>query len=527
MPTMRELVLDLEGRRARALELGGADKVEAQHARGKLTCRERIGRLFDAGSFQEIGIHATHHNADRSPYAGRAPADGVVTGTGFLDGRPVALAAYDFTVMGGSIGEVGEVKVTRLREIALRQRLPIVWLIDSAGARIHKDAGFHLQASLFAGTGYLFREQVHLSGVVPQVAAMVGPGAAGTAYIPGLADFVPMVKGTSSMALGGPPLVKAAVGEDISEEDLGGSQVHTRVSGCADLEVATDDECLAAIRAYLSFFPSHCGERPPVVAWDAASEPSRLPDAVLDLIPENPKRAYDVKRVIEALVDGGATFELKPGFARNLVTCLARMGGHPVGVVANNPKFLGGALDVDASDKAARFVNLCDAFQIPLVFLQDVPGFIVGSKVEQQGIIRHGAKMLHAVADATVPKLTVILRKAYGAGYYVMCGRAYEPDLIVAWPTAEISVMGPEGMVAIFARKMLAALDDPAQRDPMKQVMVDEIRKNINPYLAAGHALVDDVIDPRDTRRVLLHALRLTRNKTVERPAKRRGVVPV
>lgn len=526
MPTMRERVEELERRRAKALELGGPERIEAQHARGKWTCRERIAALVDPGTFMELGIHATHWNQDGTPYAGRAPADGVVTGTGLVDGRMVAIAAYDFTVMGGSIGEVGEVKVTRLRELALRERLPVVWLVDSAGARIHKDAGFHLQASLFAGTGYLFREQVHLSGVVPQVAAMVGPGAAGTAYIPGLADFVPMVKGTSSMALGGPPLVKAAVGEDVDEETLGGSAVHTRTSGCADLEVASDEECLGAIRAYLSYFPSHCGERPPV--REAPSDAwGRLPDEILDVVPDNPKRAYDVKKAISMIVDGGETFEIKPGFARNLVTALARLGGQPVGIVANNPKFLGGALDVDAADKAARFVNLCDAYSIPLVFLQDVPGFIVGSKVEQQGIIRHGAKMLHAVADATVPKLTVILRKAYGAGYYVMCGRAYEPDLIVAWPTAEISVMGPEGMVAIFARKMLAGVEDDAAREHFKQGMVDEIRKSINPYLAAGKALIDDVIDPRDTRKVLLHGLRMTRNKTVERPARRRPVVPV
>jgi acetyl-CoA carboxylase carboxyltransferase component len=532
---MHELVAELERRRADARLMGGPEKVRAQHARGKRDVRQRVDALFDPGTFVELGLHACDHRPDRSPADHRAPGDGVVCGTGRIDGRIVAVAAYDFTVLGGSIGEVGETKVTRLRELALRSRIPIVWLIDSAGARIHKDSGFKEQASMFAGTGYLFREQVHLSGVVPQVCAMLGPGAAGTAYIPGLADFVPMVKGTSSMALGGPPLVKAAVGEDIDEESLGGSKIHTRTSGVADLEVKDDAECLDVIRRYLSFFPQHCDELPPVRAYvtsgsdgvDPLHASERLPDSVLDVLPDEPRRPYDVHALIDLIVDAGETFELKPKWAQNLVTTLARIGGMPVGIVANNPKYLGGVLDVNAADKAARFVNLCDAYSIPLVFLMDVPGFVVGSAVEQQGIIRHGAKMLFAVADATVPKLTVITRKAYGAGYYVMNGRAYEPDLLVAWPTAEISVMGPEGMVAIFARKMLAAMPDDETRAQAQAQMVAAIREGINPYLAAGWGLIDEIIDPRETRQHLLHALLRTRGKRVERPARRRGVVPV
>jgi acetyl-CoA carboxylase carboxyltransferase component len=522
---MRELVKDLAERREAAKLMGGEDKVARQHGRGKLTARERIDRLFDEGTFMELGMHAKFHVGSTEVTDVQAPADGVITGTGKINGRMTACCAYDFTVLGGSIGMVGETKVTRLREIAIKERIPLVWLIDSAGARIHKSGGLNQAGTIsyFADSGYLFREQVHMSGVIPQVAAMVGPGAAGTAYIPGLADFVPMVKKTSSMALGGPPLVRAAVGEVISEEELGGSRVHNEISGVADQQYNSDQDCLEAVKQWLSYFPQHCGEKPQRVSYEEA-DGELLPDEVLDLLPDNPKASYDMKKLIAMIADEGTIFEIKPKWAKNLVTCFARVGGYSVGFVANNPRYLGGILDVNSSDKAARFVNLCDAFQIPLIFLQDVPGFIIGSKVEQEGIIRHGAKMLFAVADATVPKLSVIVRKAYGAGYYVMCGRAYEPDLFVAWPTAEISVMGAEGMVSIAMAKALAVAPN---RDDMIKQMADQIRPFIDIYKVAGRAFVDDVIDPRETRKVLIHALELTVNKTVERPWRKKGVVPV
>jgi acetyl-CoA carboxylase carboxyltransferase component len=515
---MRELVEELNRRRTRLAELGGAEAVARQRAAGKLTVRERLARLFDADSFVEIGAHATHH-ADHPSMAGReTPADGVVTGFGRIDGRPVCTIAYDFTVMAGSMGRTGETKCSRVREMALTKRVPLVWLIDSAGARIQEAAG----SAWFASSGYLFREEVILSGVVPLVAAMMGPGAAGTAYIPGLADFVPMVKGTSHMALGGPPLVKAVVGEDVSSEELGGSRVHTEVSGVADLEVPDDVACLQAVRDYLSYFPSSNLAPPPDGAADDPAD--RRDDGLLEVVPDSPRRAYDMHRIVERIVDHGRFFELKPSWARNLIVGLARMGGHSVGVVANQPLHLGGALDVNAADKAARFVTLCDAFNVPLLFLQDVPGFMVGTKVEREGIIRHGAKMLYAVAEATVPKVTVIVRKAYGAGYYVMCGRAYEPDLIVAWPTAEISVMGPEGAVNIIFRKQIGAAADP---DGERRRLVEEFRRMIGPYVSAGHAHVDDVIDPRETRPTVIRALELARGKRVERPWKKHGVLPV
>ena len=527
---MRELVEELRARRAEVEAMGGKARVARQHERGKLDVRQRILYLFDEGSFREFGQHAFYHSNGKpiSQEDVRTPADGVVCGFGKIHGRMAVCAAYDFTVLGGSIGDVGELKVTRAREYALKNRVPMVWLIDSAGARVHGGSRIDGdQITLFANTKYLFREQVIISGVVPQVAAMLGPGAAGTAYIPGLADFVPMVDGTSFMALGGPPLVKAAVGEDIDEQALGGARVHNEVSGVADQIYKNDEACLDAIKEYLSFMPQHCEARPAMVepAEDKArDEGGEAREGLLDVLPESSRRAYDMRKLVAAVVDEGHLFEMKPKFARNILTAFARMGGQPVGIVANNPKFLGGILENDAADKAARFINLCNSFNIPLIFFQDVPGFIIGSKVEKAGIIRHGAKMLFEVASATVPKLTVIVRKAYGAGYYVMCGRAYEPDLIVAWPTAEISVMGPEGMVSIFARKMLDSAPDAEQ---VKGQLVEAIRPYIDIYKVAGRGLIDEVIDPRETRDYLLAGLELAREKRVERPYRKSGVRPV
>lgn len=518
-PTMKDAVDQLNEKRERFRGMGGAERVARQHDQNKLTVRERIDRLFDPATFVELGLLAHHQSQSPAMQGKFTPADGVVPGIGEIDGRKVVAIAYDFTVMAGSMGMVTEIKATRARELALRERIPIVWLIDSAGARIQEATG-----SMFARTGDLFREQVIMSGVIPQVAAMLGPGAAGTAYIPGLADFVPMVKGTSNMALAGPHLVKAAVGEDVTAEEMGGSKVHTKVSGVADLEVADDAECLTAIRKYLSYFPSSNLDPPPMHPTDDAID--RRAEALYDIVPANPRQAYDVHKVIRAITDDGDFFPLKSDWAKNVVTGFARFDGRAVGIVANQPKILGGALDVNGADKAARFVWLCDAFHIPLVFLMDCPGFLVGSAVEKQGIIRHGAKMLFAVAEATVPKVTVVLRKGYGAGYYVMNGRAYEPDLIVGWPTAEISVMGPEGAVNIIFRKQIESLPED-ERDAARNSMVGAIREQISPYVAAGWAFIDDVIDPADTRAVVARALAFAANKKVERPWRKHGVLPV
>jgi acetyl-CoA carboxylase carboxyltransferase component len=518
-PSMREASDALAARKETFRAMGSEAGVAKQRGLGKLTVRERLERLFDKGSFTEMGLLG-HHQAKGGQMEGKfTPADGVVCGSGLIDGRRAGVIAYDFTVMAGSMGEVGEIKAARMRDLALRERMPLVWLIDSAGARIQEAAG-----SRFARTGDLFREQVIMSGVVPMVAAMMGPGAAGTAYIPGLADFVPMVKGTSSMALGGPHLVKAAVGEDIDEQSLGGSAVHCKISGVADLEVADDDACLDAVRRYLGFMPSH--NRGPLPVRACTDPSDRRAEALYDVVPSNPRQAYDVRKVIGHLVDDGEFFPMKPEWARSIVTGFARLGGRPVGFVANQPMVLGGALDVNAADKAARFVWLCDAFNVPLVFLMDCPGFLVGSKVERDGIIRHGSKMLFAVAEATVPKLTVVLRKGYGAGYYVMNGRAYEPDLIVAWPTAEISVMGPEGAVNIIGRSALEKIPE-GDRDAARQQMIDAVRAQISPEIAAGWGFVDDLIDPADTRRVLINGLEASQGKTIDRPWRKHGVLPV
>ncbi|MGH7327346.1 MAG: acyl-CoA carboxylase subunit beta [Polyangiaceae bacterium] len=521
MASMREMVADLEARRELVRKMGGPEKVEKQHSRGKMTARERVASFFDDGVFFEVGMHGTQMGGIGDG-TDKPPADAVVAGFGKVDGRMVCVAAYDFTVKGGSIGQTGEEKVTRLRSVALRGRWPIVWLIDSAGARIDPGANHPDTLSLFAGSGHLFREQVLMSGVVPQVAAMVGPGAAGTAYIPGLADYVPMVKNIGSLALGGPPLVKAVTGQDITEQELGGSKVHSEVSGVGDGEFADDLACLTAVKKYLSFFPSNCDEKPPIAHTKDPID--RRDEALLDLLPESTRKPYDMYKLVKSIVDDGDILDIKPRWARSIITCLARIGGHSVGIVANQPNYLGGILDVDSADKAAHFMEICDAFNIPLVFLQDVPGFMVGSKVEHAGIIRHGAKMLHVMSAATVPKITVVVRKAYGAGYYVMCGRAYEPDLIVSWPTGEISVMGAEGMVGIAARKLFGGQDPPPE---MKKQIVLQIQKNIDIYKVAGWGLVDDVIDPRDTRRAIYWGLEVSRHKKLERPHRKRGVIPV
>src|SRR5687768_17358641 len=516
-PSLRSLVDDLHERRQRARLGGGEERIARQHEQDKLTARERIALLVEEGTFVELGIHGRPHFSQRAMEGKEAPADGVITGYGRVDGRLVAVAAYDFTVMAGSMGMTGELKVARLRELALGKRIPMVWLLDSAGARIQEAAG-----SLFAGSGHLFREEVVASGVIPQVAALMGPCAAGTAYIPGLADFVPMVKGRGSMALAGPHLTKAVTGEDVTQEELGGTRIHTRVSGVGDLEVESDEECIESVRSYLSFFPQNCEQPPP--RREPADPAERMDDELLDVLPDSPRKPYDMYDVIGHIVDDGDWFDLKPRWARTIITCLARMGGRPVGIVANQPKHLGGILENDSADKAARFVNLCDAYGIPLLFLMDVPGFMVGTKVEHAGIIRHGAKMLYAVSRATVPKITVVIRKAYGAGYYVMNGRAYEPDLIVAWPSAEISVMGAEGAVNIIGRSAIEASDDP---EKTREEMLEAVREQIDPYIPAGNAMIDDIIDPRETRETIARGLKMAANKRVDRPWKKHGVMPV
>ena len=520
-PTLRDLADALAARKADALELGGEALVERQHAAGKLTVRERLDLLFDKGSFVETGMHAEALESPQSQ-GKRTPADGCITGVGKIDGRPVTVVAYDFTVLAGSIGTHGERKATRARDHALKHGTPIVYLLDSAGARVTESVG-----AAFAGAGDLFREITQMSGVVPQVAAMMGPCSAGTAYIPALCDFVPMVKGTSSMALAGVHLVRAATGEETTEEEMGGSGVHNKVSGVADREAADDAECLRMVRDYLSFFPSRYGEPLPIREPNDAAD--RRADKLFDIVPANLRQAYDMRKVIHEVVDDGDFFPMKPDWAKAIITGFARFGGRPAGIVASQPMIRAGSLGMDEADKAARFINLCDSFDIPLVFLVDVPGFVVGKEVEHKGIIRHGAKMLHNVSAATVPKVTVVLRKAYGAGYFVMAGRAYESDHLVAWPSAEFSVMGPEGAVNILFRKQLAAAAEESEEAhaALRAQLIAGVRSQIDPYLSARMGFVDDIIDPAETRRHIVAGLELAARKKLERPARKRGVLPV
>lgn len=526
-------ITDLEQRIAGVMRMGGEAAVQKQHDAKKLTCRERVDLLFDKvlipastaskevgghSTFQEIMIHA-HHTSDSPMMAGRStPADGVICGTGLVDGRPVAVIAYDFTVMAGTIGHNTEMKCQRIREIALDRRMPMVWLLDSAGARVQEAT-----TAMFAGSGQMFFDQVMMSGVIPQVAAMMGPCAAGTAYVPGLADFVPMVKGTSSMALAGPPLVKAATGADVTAEELGGSRLHCRESGVGDLEVKDDAEMIDTIKTYLSFFPSCFDD--PLPRYPTTDSPHRRLDDVATLIPDNTRAPMDMHGLIDRLRDqDGPVLEIKPKWGQAILCTLIRLDGRPVGVVASNSKYLGGVLTNDPADKAAKFIETCDAFGIPLLFLQDVPGFMVGVKTEKEGIIRHGAKMLFAVSRATVPKLTVVVRKGYGAGYYVMCGKGYRPDLIVAWPNAEISVMGPEGAVNIAFRKQIEASENP---DEVRAGLVEAFREQITPYIPAAKAYIDDVIDPRATRAILCDALATAVRKKNLLPARKHAIMPV
>lgn len=480
---MAASVADLKARREKARQPGGPEAVERQHAAGKLTARERLALLFDPRTFEEWGLHASPPPQAAARQDDGGPAGGVITGTGKINGRLVAVIAHDAA---GTDGNLGEAKAQRIRETAMRQGIPIVWLLDSTGNRAPEAA-----SAGFAATDGGLRDQARMSGSVPQVAAVMGHCAGAAAYVAALADFVPMVKGSSSLALAGPPVVKAALGETVSVEELGGSRVHGEVSGVADLEVVSDEACIQAIKDYLGYLPDNCRQAAQV--RPAVEPPLRSDEELLRLLPEHAHQPYDMKAVLSRILDDGRYFEIKPRFAQSVVTAFARLGGRPVGLVASQPKALGGALTSNAADKAARFVSLCDAFNLPLIFFQDVPGFVGGTKAEQEGLLRHGAKLVSAVSNATVPKLTVIVRKAYGAGYHAMCGRPYEPDLIVAWPGAEISALGPE--------------------------------EAINAYLAAGSALVDDVIDPRETRRMLIRGMELAAHTQAWQPDRKHGVM--
>ncbi len=508
---------ELSRRREEAHAGGGPTRIEKIHASGRLTARERIHLLLDEGSFQETGVFVTHRCREFGLDQQRPPGDGMVTGFGRIDGRPVAVFAQDFTVFGGSMSETNAQKVCRLMDQALENGLPIIGLNDSGGARIQEGV-----LSL-AGYAEIFWRNTVASGVIPQISAIMGPCAGGAVYSPAITDFTIMVEGTSHMFVTGPNVIKMVTNEDVSFEELGGAMTHNSRSGVAHAKVSTDQECLLFVKRLLSYLPQNNMEDPPALE---CHDPVDRRDPSLDtMVPDNPKQPYDMLAVIRAITDDGDFLEIQPHYAQNIVVGFARLGGQCVGIVGNQPKVLAGVLDINSSIKAARFVRTCDCFNIPLITFEDVPGFLPGTEQEFGGLIKHGAKLLFAYAEATVPKLTVITRKAYGGAYDVMSSKHIRGDWNVAWPTAELAVMGPEGAVNILYRKEIAEAEDP---DSLRQDKIDEYNDAFaNPYIAAGLGYLDDIIQPSNTRPQLIAALRTLRNKRQELPRKKHGNIPL
>ena len=515
--TAREKLRELEARSIRAEEGGGAERVARQHERGKLSARERLDVLLDDGSFVELDRFVEHRCSDFGLETQRIPGDGVVIGYGRIDGRPVYAFSQDFTVFGGSLSEAHAEKIVKLLELALANGAPVIGLNDSGGARIQEGV-----ASLGGYAGIFLRNTL-ASGVVPQISAVLGPCAGGAVYSPAITDFVFMVDGISHMFVTGPSVVKTVTHEDVSFEDLGGAAVHSSRSGVAHFRYPSELEALHEIRRLVGFLPANNQEHPP--PRDSEDPADRRDEALLDVIPDDPKVPYDMHDVIGRVIDDGEFLEVHRDFAPNIIVGFARLGGRSVGVVANQPAVLAGVLDIDASVKAGRFVRFCDAFNIPLVTFEDVPGFMPGLAQEHGGIIRHGAKLLFAYCEATVPKLTVITRKAYGGAYDVMSSKHIRGDLNLAWPTAEIAVMGPKGAVEILYRKEIAAAPD---RESRTLELEEEFREKFaTPYLAAARGFLDDVIDPRDTRPRLIDGLTMLMNKRDRNPPKKHGNIPL
>ncbi|MFE6975890.1 acyl-CoA carboxylase subunit beta [Streptomyces sp. NPDC057682] len=490
---------------------------ERQHAKGKLTAYERIALLLDEGSFHEVEQLRRHRATGFGLEAKKPYTDGVVTGWGTVDGRTVFVYAHDFRIFGGALGEAHATKIHKIMDMAISAGAPLVSLNDGAGARIQEGV------SALAGYGGIFQRNTKASGVIPQISVMLGPCAGGAAYSPALTDFVFMVRETSQMFITGPDVVKAVTGEEITQNGLGGADVHAETSGVAHFAYDDEETCIAEVRYLLSLLPQNNRELPPAVPADDPHD--RRSEALLDLVPDDPGRVYDMRAVIEEIVDNGEFFEVHAGWAGNSLCVLARLGGEVVGIVANQPQSLAGVLDIEASEKAARFVQFCDAFNIPIVTLIDVPGFLPGIDQEHNGIIRHGAKLLYAYCNATVPRVSVVIRKAYGGAYIVMDSRSIGADLALAWPGNEIAVMGAEGAANVIFRREIAAADDP---EAVRQQKIQEYRTQLmHPYYAAERGLVDDVIDPRDTRSILIGSLAMLREKHAELPSRKHGNPPL
>ncbi len=507
---------ELEEMKATVRSGGGEDRIAKQHEKGKLSARERVLNFLDPESFVELDMFVKHRCTDLGMDGVEAPGEGVVTGYGTVNGRQVFLFAQDFTVMGGSLGEMHAQKICKVMDLAMKTGAPLVGINDSGGARIQEGV------DALSGYGQIFYRNTLASGVIPQISVIMGPCAGGAVYSPALTDFVFMVKG-SYMFITGPQVIKAVTGEEVSSEELGGAMTHNTHSGVAHFVSESEEECLVEIRRLLGFLPENNLEDPPLL--DSGDDPSRLVPELRDLVPAEPNRSYDVRDVIHLLVDKGQFLEVHQLYAQNMVVGFARVHGRSVGIVANQPRILAGCLDINASDKAARFIRFCDAFNIPLVSLVDVPGFLPGTSQEYGGIIRHGAKMLFAYSEATVPKVTLILRKNYGGAYLAMCSRDLGADQVLAWPNAEIAVMGPEGAANIIFRREIECSDDPAATRDAK---IEEYRQRFaNPYVAAARGYLDDVIDPAASRAQVAAALEMLRSKRETRPAKRHGNIPL
>ncbi|MFG6114419.1 acyl-CoA carboxylase subunit beta [Halobacillus sp. MO56] len=501
----------------RQTELGGGDeRIEKQHAKGKMTARERIDYMLDEGTFIELNPFMEHRGDSFGMNGQPAPGEGVVTGFGKIDGREVYLFAQDFTVFGGALGEMHAKKIAAVMDLAVKNGTPFIGLNDSGGARIQEGV------SSLDGYGHVFYRNSIYSGVIPQISVIMGPCAGGAVYSPAITDFVIMVEETSQMFITGPKVIETVTGENISSEDLGGAYVHNSKSGNAHLKTHDEETALDAVRQLVSYLPSNNEQKPPVLELEEKED--YRPD-ITDKIPFDPIRPYDVRVVIDEVVDPDSFFEIHKDFAKNIVVGFARLKGQTVGLVCNQPKYMAGGLDIDSSDKAARFIRFCDSFNIPLITFEDVTGFFPGIKQEHGGIIRHGAKILYAYSEATVPKLTVITRKAYGGAYVALNSKSIGADLVYAWPNAEIAVMGPEGAANIIFAKEIKESENPEET---RQKKISEYRERFaNPYVAASLGMVDDVIDPRETRTTLIQALDMLKNKKEERPKKKHGNIPL
>ncbi|MGM7701868.1 acyl-CoA carboxylase subunit beta [Pseudalkalibacillus sp. Hm43] len=503
--------------RRREVEMGGGDeRIDKQHEKGKLTARERIDLLLDEGSFVEINPFIEHRTNDFGMDKNRAPGEGVVTGYGTVHGRSVYLFAQDFTVFGGALGEMHAQKIAKVMDLAAENGAPFIGLNDSGGARIQEGV-----VSL-DGYGQIFYRNSVYSGVIPQISVILGPCAGGAVYSPAITDFVFMVEQTSQMFITGPKVIETVTGEKISAEDLGGAKVHSSKSGNAHFTAPTEEEVLANVRRLLDYLPQNSEEKPEPKQVDDESD---YRDNLADIVPFESIRPYDVRNVIVEVVDDGSFMEVHKDFAKNIVVGFGRINGESVGLICNQPKVMAGGLDIDSSDKVARFIRFCDSFNIPLITFEDVTGFFPGIKQEHGGIIRHGAKILYAYSEATVPKITVITRKAYGGAYVALNSKSIGADLVFAWPNAEIAVMGPEGAANIIFAKEINNSEDPEQTRKEK---IEEYREKFaNPYVAAARGMVDDVIDPRETRIKLTQSLHMLRNKKVHRPYKKHGNIPL